>query len=330
MLGGAAVVVGGGALAASSGRVRDAALGGDEWTLADVPTTETLHHVTHAADGLHAVGTDGVVLRGDAAGWVTLTEEGPSGDGADLHAVDATADGERVWVAGDSGALGVYDVPDEAFETPPTPWADDEAAGDHADYSEPGDYTGNFRGIAVTDEAGAATVHLGDGSGQVHESTDGGETWTYTTPGEGASIPALDHHAAGAGHAADTNQTVYAVTDGEWRRMGVEDRDEEFLGVASNAPEDAWVVGSEGVVLRYDGAWRAESLGDVTLRGVDVDGTGYVVGSGGEIHAYDGDWSEQETPTDENLHAVERGAGAVGSRGDVAVAVGASGTVLER
>jgi hypothetical protein len=157
----------------------------------------------------------------------------------------------------------------------------------------------------------------------VYASSDGGETWSDTTPGSGSRLPAIDFRSERAGHAVDTNGSVFATTDGEtWAEIGVEDADETYFGVQSDGAEDVTVVGDGGTVRTYDGAaWGGTTLGDARLNGVTTDGTAVAVGAGGAV--FEGsDWQEANSPTDENLHAVARGARAY--------AVGASGTVIEK
>jgi photosystem II stability/assembly factor-like uncharacterized protein len=303
------------AIGGTAGLLGGDSLAGEGWTTADTDTTETLHDVTAAATTAYAVGTNGRVLeRGDDGAWTTVLEDGPGVDGNDLLAVDATDDGQAIWFAGASGALGAYDT--EAGELT----FESGAASDH---SAPGDRTGNFDGLAVTGDGDDATVYVTDQSGHVYASTDGGETWSDATPGSGSRIPAIDFRSERAGHLVDTNGSVFATTDGEtWEEIGVEDADETYYGVQSDGAEDVTVVGDDGTVRAYDGAaWGESNAGDARLNGVDTDGTAVAVGAGGAV--FEGsEWREADTPTDENLHAV--------ARGTRAYAVGASGTVIER
>ena len=288
-------------------------LGGGGWTVADSDTTEDLHDVALTAGSPFAVGTNGRLLERGSDGWTTVLETGPAGDGNDLYAADATDDGAELWIAGASGAVGVYDV--EAGELRDG----DEGA---ADYSAPGDRTGNFDGLAVAGDAGEATVFLSDQSGHVYRSTDGGATWSDATPGAGAAIPAIAVRGERAGHLIDTNGSVFATDDGEtWEKIGIGDADATYHDLASDGADDATVVGGRGTVRTYDGeSWGESTLGDAQLNGVTTDGTRVAVGAGGAVFE-GGDWAEANTPTDENLHAV--------ARGERAYAVGASGTVIE-
>lgn len=309
---GGVAVLGGATVASDAGSL----LGGG-WTTADTDTTETLHDVARTASTPFAVGTGGRVLeRGSDGGWSTVVEDGPDGDGRDLFAADATGDGAQLWFAGASGALGAYDV--ETGEVTPHDPADIE------DYSAPTDRTGNFDGLAVTGDAGDAHVYVTDQSGHIFTSHDGGETWSDTTPGSGATIPAIEFRSERAGHLCDTDGTVFATTDGEtYEQIGIEDADVSYYGLASDGSDDVIVVGGGGTVRTYNGtAWEEASVGDPRLNDVTTASGRVAVGAGGAIFEADGEWSEATTPTDENLHAV------VG--GDRAIAVGASGTVVEK
>ncbi|GAB6878124.1 hypothetical protein JCM17823_03980 [Halorubrum gandharaense] len=315
-LAGTGAVLGGGVLAAGvTASSTDALSFGGDWHEAETPTTEQLHDVVHAEAGAVAAGEEGVVLRREGGEWRTVTEEGPSGDGNDLFAAGVSDDGERVWVAGASGAVGAYD-----------------GSGAGENYSEFEDYTGNVNAVAVAGDAGAETVLLVDDAGVAHRSEDGGETWSSTTPGSGSTLPAVDFHEGTDGHAVDTDQTAFAVHEGTFETIGIEDEDDAFYGVSSNAPDDAWVVGERGFAGRYDGdSWTVDDLGDVELRDVDAADEGYAVGSGGTVFAYDGTWHEGDSPTDEDLYAVATGDGGVlGIGADAELAVGDSGTVIER
>lgn len=301
------------AVGGAAGVLGTDALGGSGWTTADSDTTEDLHDVALTAEAPFAIGTNGRLLERGSEGWTTVLEDGPGGDGNDLYAADATDDGAELWIAGASGAVGVYDVAAGELRD------GDEGA---ADYSAPGDRTGNFDGLAVAGDAGEATVFLSDQSGHVYRSTDGGATWSDATPGTGAAIPAVELRNEGAGHLIDTNGAVFATSDGgTWEKIGIEDADATYHDLASDGADEVTVVGGRGTVRRYDGeSWGESTLGDAQLNGVTTEGTRVAVGAGGAVFA-GSDWTEANTPTDENLRAV--------ARGERAYAVGASGTVIE-
>jgi len=304
-----------GAAAATAALGSTAAAASDDstspWTVAETPTDQTLHDAARTAAGAVAVGGNGVVLRRTADGWTTVLDGGPRGNGSNLYGAGVTDDGRRLWVVGASGAIGEYDV-----ET-----------GSLVDHSAPNDVTNNFNGVAVTGAAGDANVYVAGDSGKVYRSFENGATgtWDSVTPGSGSAIQGVDFFGPRAGTVVDGNQSVFRTDDGEtWDRVGVADADSSFYGVDADGPGDAWVAAGGGTILRRDGAaWRTTSTGDAALRDVEAeDGAGLAVGAGGAVYAYDGSWTREQTPTGANLTAVVRGS--------PDVAVGASGTVLER
>ncbi|MFB6303988.1 MAG: hypothetical protein ABEH47_02380 [Haloferacaceae archaeon] len=286
---------------------------GREWTRVATPTSNTLHAVADAATGPFAAGGGGVLLERTDSGWRTALGDGPGGNGNNLTALGTTADGNEVWMAGASGALGAYDV----------------QSSDLVDRSAPDDVTGEFTALAVTGSAGDANVYLGDASGTLHVSFDGGRpnTWRHLTPGTGATIHSLDCYDARAGVLVDGNKAVYRTADGvTWERIGIEDADGSLYAVDATGPDDVWTVGAS-IYSRTDDGWTSPDLSHGSLQDVGVCPCGCVhaVGASGTIihrHGHgDGDW-RTSSPTGENLHGV--------ALGRPHVAVGASGTVLER
>jgi hypothetical protein len=143
----------------------------DGWTVAETPTGGTLYDVARTANGIYAVGTGGVVLRRDAAGWTTMLDGGPTGNGNDLYGVDVTDDGEALWFVGASGAIGEYDV-----ET-----------GNIEDYSAPMDVTNNFNDVSVRTTSEGTTVSVAGDSGGIYYSFDGDKRAPVTTRRPGAA-----------------------------------------------------------------------------------------------------------------------------------------------
>ena len=313
-----------------TGFVSTAVVAESDWTVAQTPTTETLYDVEYTADDAFAVGANGVALKRENGDWRTVVSDGPSGNGRDLFGTGVTDDGERLWFVGASGAVGEYDVSDGLLI--------DQSDG-VIDGSEPDDYTGNFRDVAVTGEENDANVFVTDDSGIVHYSFDNGDTWDYVTPGSGSTIPAIDFYDTLAGHVSDTNQTVSATSDGKsWSEAGIDNIDENLYGLDSDGPEDVWVCGNRGMVFEYDGSWGETTVGDVVLRDIDVtadDSDGYTVGSGGRVFRLgSGGWAEESTPTDEDLNGVVLDAPDSFDPGLLTdyfadLAVGANGTIIE-
>ena len=298
----AAATVPAGTAAAGSGS-------GEGWTAVGTPTGNTLFDVERTAAGAYAVAAGGIVLERGAEGYRTVLEGGPTGNGNSLYGADVTDDGERLWFVGASGAIGEYDV----------------TTGSLTDHSAPDDVTNNLNDVAVAGEAGAATVYVAGDSGAIYASFDNGATFDATTPGSGSNVNAIDVHGPRSGHAVDGNKTVFATDDGTtWERLGVENANDNFYGVDSDAG-DVTVSGGGGTVYGWDGSgWTREDTGDAGLRDVEAAGdAALTVGGGGAVFRREGGrWRQEQTPVGDTLNAV--------MRGDPEVAVGAGGTVIER
>lgn len=283
-----------------------------DWTIVETETDSTLHDVVSASAGRYAVGNGGTLLTEDGDLWTIVRQGGPTGNGNDLYGADVTADGDRVWFVGASGAIGEYvPVTDTLYN-----------------HSAPNDNTNNYNGVAVTGEAGDANVYVAGDSGKIYYSFQNGEagTWDYVTPGSGSAIKAIDFHGPKSGHAIDTNGKVFATDDGTtWNTIGVEGADVTYYGVDSDAADDVKVSGGNGTLLDYDGSqWVTDELGDARLTDVEAAGDDALsVGGGGVVQEIvDGVRTTLDTPTGENLNTV--------LRDGTDVAVGASGIVIER
>ena len=291
-----------------------AAAEGEQWTSVESPTGNTLYDVETTAAGVYTVGGGGVVLERTPEGYRKVLDGGPTGNGNNLYGADVTDDGKRLWFVGSSGAIGEYDV----------------ESGVLVDHSAPMDVTNNFNDVSVTGEADEANVYVAGDSGKMYVSYENGATgsWDYTTPGSGAAINAVDFFEDRSGHIVDGNQSVFYTRDGaSWDRLGIADANVNLYGVDSDGFDDVWVSGGGGIVYHWTGSrWVKADTGDAGLRDIEVtdaDADGYTVGGGGAVYGYDGsEWRQQATPSGANLKAVVRG--------DVDVAVGAGGTVIER
>lgn len=283
------------------------------WTRVTTPTSDALHAVARAATGPFAAGGNGILLERTDAGWTAVRRNGPGGDGSNLTTLGVTTDGAHLWMAGASGALGVYDVRD----------------GTLTDRTGPAGATDEFTALAVTGSAGDANVYLADAAGGIHVSFDDGTpgSWTHLTPGSGASIHGLDCYDATAGMFTDGTGSVYATTTGtDWHRVGIDGADGRLAALDADGSSDVTVVGDH-VYRRADG-WTESTVIDEALHDVAVCRCGCIhgVGAGGTIVHRPGSGSEDDwrvsTPTGENLRGV--------ALGRPHVAVGAGGTILER
>ncbi|SFR61952.1 hypothetical protein SAMN04487947_2899 [Halogeometricum rufum] len=299
----------------------DDADGGDgtepAWTAATVPTDGTLLDAAITADGAYAVGEGGVVVARDSDGdeWDALLSDGPGAGSNDLRGVDGV-DGGGVWVAGDGGAVGRID-PD---------------TGRHTDHSAPDGDTSAISGVAATDDGGAETVLLTDGSGRVRRGRyrDGELSWADPTkPGSGSSIAGVELD-EDVGHVCDTGGGAFRTSDAgrTFESLGFE-ADGTAADVTSREAGDVrtvLVATDDGAVHRYDGsAWTPASVAEGPLLAVAAGDSGDV--AAGEAATYErfdsSAWSRAELPAVESIRGVA-------VRGSGAVAVGDGGAVVER
>lgn len=333
----------------SAGESGDGSDSSDGWRAVDSPTARALHAVVHGQDGAYACGEGGVLLRQTGDGWRVILERGPGVASNTLRDIAATADGCRLWFAGDSGALGYYDVAD----------------GHLSDYSAPMEKTSTWEAIAVSGKTGEERVRIANGSGEVLDCTvDGGcpEWGEVVKPGGGSTIPGTVAGPDGF-YAVDTSGGVYreptgsdAATAGDasgsddtetngdgsdrWERIGIRNAQVDFHDIW--ASESAvFVAGGDGIAYRYDPAcenWTPLHVGEGALRAIRSRGSERVaVATGGRIYDQaDGvRWAELDTPTEESLTGlalarsgedVEEGL----ATAPVDAAVGAGGVILER
>lgn len=294
------------------------------WTVVEVPTEATLRDVCVTATGaVHAVGEDGLVLAGAAPGvtdreWSIALADGPAAAGEDLHGVDATAEGDAVWVAGDSGTVGRLEA-----ET-----------GRHTDYTAPTGITDNWLGVAVGGPAGDETILLINGAGAVLRGRyrDGDCSWADpVTPGSGSSLSAVALADASVGYCCDTNDGVFETTDGgdSFSRVGPVGAGGTLENLATLERDDCFVSADDGVIHRYDGGtWTPERVSEEAICGITRrEGETIVCDADGAIHERTAmaAWTQADTVAPESLLAVS-----VDGEGNRAVAVGENGTVVER
>ncbi|MDL5362599.1 hypothetical protein [Halalkalicoccus sp. NIPERK01] len=290
---------------------REAETGPAEWVEADSPTGEALFDAVGAGESAYAVGANGVLLARPPSGdWEAALEGGPAAASTTLRGVDATDDGEAVWVAGDGGALGRYDS----------------TTARHTDHSAPRDITDNWTGLAVAGAAGEERVALINGSGQVLLGSYDGETVAWdepVKPGSGSSMSAITFVDESLGYCCDTNAGVYRIRESEFERIGIEDA--SGFGALAATEETVAVASDDGTVQRFDGSvWTPIRVAEVALSGLDTDGEEWLaVGASGTIHENRaGDWEPADSPTEADLFAV--------AVGESPLAVGEGGTLVER
>ncbi|WP_226005638.1 hypothetical protein [Natrinema salinisoli] len=336
-----------------------------DWIAAESSTSRTLHGVAHGQDGPYACGEGGIFLHRTPDGWRTLLERGPGVSDNTLRSIATTDDGCRLWFAGDSGALGFYDVAD----------------GHLSDHSAPMEKTSTWEAIAVTGKTGEERVRIANGSGEVLDCTveDGCPVWgDVVKPGGGSTIPGVTAGPDGF-YAVDTSGGAYVEppeggstdsastnadsTDGSttdesadddaadtepsgddaanaWERIGVRNAQVDFQDIWAGE-ESVFIAGADGIAYRYSPDcenWTPLYVGQgalQTIRSVGADAV--AVATGGRIYERNESvrWAELETPTEKSLldlalarssADVDSGLGTV----PVDVAVGAGGTILER
>lgn len=289
------------------------------WQTVEPPARNALYGVTVFDSGAVAVGESGVVFgRPNGERWQPIVEHGPGGNSRTLETVDATDDGARVWFAGDSGAVGSYDV----------------AAAVKRDFSAVDGIDADWRDVAVTGEANDETVYLAADGGAVLRLRVADRSLEV---GEFVKPPTLATGLAGVDVLAD-GRLVVLSTGG--RLFLTEDREQwTTLELQPDAFADVGVDGDTVYLVRASGEGYyygddevvSFPLGQPTLEAVDAAaGRVVTVGTGGGVfrRAPDG-WVTITTDTDQALHDVA--AAPLGQEGDARdVAVGAAGTILER
>lgn len=311
------------------------------WRTVEAPARNTLYGVTVFGSGALAVGESGVVFgRPNGEPWQTVIEHGPGGNSRSLAAVDATDDGARVWFAGDSGAVGTYDV----------------AGAVKRDFSGIDDVDADWRSVSVSGDANEETVYLATDEGAVlrlaivDRSLEVGEFVRPPTLASG--LAGLETLADGRLVVLSRGGRLFVTADREeWTTVQFEP--DEFVGVAArgasgssnaersdDATDAVYAVRAGGEGYRYDGDATAFPFGRPTLTAVDAAAGEscrnalpervVAVGSGGSVYrrAPDG-WVNVVTDNDRTLRDVSVvPEGVDGAARDVAV--GAAGTILER
>jgi len=284
------------------------------WTAVDAPTDATLFDAAVADGSAYAVGAGGVVLADDGDDWTVTLPDGPGAAGNTLRGVDATADGEAVWVAGDGGALGRIDG-----ET-----------GRHVDHSAPRGRTDTWTDVAVGGPSGDELVLLGNGSGELFRGRyrDGGLAWDVPTkPGSGSSLSGVALADGVVGYCCDTNDAVFETTDaGETtRRVGVDGVEGTPTDVATAGRGDCLASSDAGICYRYgDGDWTPVRLGEAGVAAVALRGGRALACGDGVVYeraSPDGDWDRHLTSVAGRLRGIALGP-------DRAVAVGDDGRVV--
>ena len=283
------------------------------WSRATSPTDEGLCDVVMAADGPYIVGDEGTILT-HRDRWEVILRHGPTTNSNALCGAAVSADGRHVWVAGNSGVFGLYDIDTSQF----------------TDYSAPRGITNNWTDTAVVGVAGEETLYVTDDSGHVLRglNNDGDITWDDPqTPGDGSDITSIVFIDE-AGFLCDTNAGIYETTDdgNTWKRIGIEEAGPDFTDIAPVRRDAISVSCDDGTVFRYDGTnWTNSYIGEEALCAIDrTTDTGLVCGEDGAIYEQRrGRWERESTPIEETLHGI-----AIGTESP-SIAVGEDGTIIE-
>jgi hypothetical protein len=273
----------------------------------------TLYDVWVNEGSVTVVGSDGLVAQRGVAEMDWTSHE--TGTSAALRAISGRGSND-VWVVGDAGHIVHYD-------------------GDTWSVVHDGS---NF-------DLNAVWVHpLMSGSEGVYAVGNGGRLWSYngaTWETKQIADPQADlQDIWGSGEtlvAVGTGATIAykASATALWKgQVSNDNSDRDILAADGSADGDAWLAGSEGLVLRLeDEKWNVQSLeGPMFVLedfvGIAVQQTGdlsvgMAVASAGGGLVYDGDgWVDMQTRPNDGLKAI------AGSREDGLWAVGGGGMLL--
>lgn len=289
-----------------------------EWQEIESPFKKTIYEVVSTSAGPYAIGDGGTLLANRDGDWEVILNDGPRTRDNQLRGLDVTDDGERVWFAGSSGALGCYDVQSRK----------------KFDYSNPKEMTSTWEGLAVAGQRGSEKVLVANGSGEIMPFTVDGfdENWgVVSKPAKkGSKVAALAASPDGFGYAIDTSGNAFKTTkeDG-WKDIGIVNAQVKFYDIYAGKNKRVYVAAGDGRIYRYDDSYHDWTPIGVTdknsLRAFDVHGDQMVaMGNGGRIFQRTDDqrWEEVHAPTGNTLNDL--------ALGDPDVAVGASGTILQR
>ena len=289
-----------------------------EWVAVDVPTDAALSAVVPTAGGAYAVGEDGVVIAREGGDWTVKLERGLSAAGDGLRSAAVTSNGRALWMAGDSGALGLYDV----------------VADRAVDFSAPLEKTSSWTAIAAAGLAGDERLTVINSSGELLRGRrDGADvSWgAVSKPGSGSSVTDIALTSLSYGYIVDTDGGVFESRDGgvTWTRIGIDGAGVDFEAVAAIDAGHVSVAGGNGVVYSYNGVnWSQTTLGEQPIAALARDrDTALAVSSSGTIYerSFDG-WNPLARPRPGNeLRSV-----ALGTARSPQLVVGESGTVFER
>jgi hypothetical protein len=284
------------------------------WSAVDSPVSVTLHAVVQTANGPCAVGNGGsVVGRARDGTWGVVVDAGIAAKNRAIYDVAPTDDGTRLWLVGASGTVGYYDL----------------AAGERRDLSATLESDSALQSVAVSGPRGGEKLLAADANGNVFPADVDGDDPQWgppTRPAAGTVLTDLAADDAGIGYGVDTSANVWVTTaDDGWERVGIDGEGNSLYAVTTTG-DGLLVGGGSGRLHASDESfrWTPFSVGQATVYGLDGDADRMVAGGGsGEVHVREsgGDWRPAEWSGSATIYGV--------CLGEPAVAVGASGTILE-
>lgn len=292
------------------------------WEAVETPFTLDLYDAEQTPRGPYAVGEGGTVVADRGNGWEVVAEDGPATQQTQVRAMDATADGGRLWMVGAEGGLACYDVAEEKLFT----------------YSYPVEMTSTWEAIAVAGDAGEEKGVAADGRGGILPFTlDGHDVdWgQLAAPDPERNVDALAASPDGVAYAVDTACQTYRTTieDG-WERVGVVTPYSAVHDLEAWEHERVYAAADDGCVYRYQndvdewapiGVTEGLPLTSVALHD-QGDGNPQMAALGDDNALYERTgperWERTVLPTKATLYDL--------SLGSPDLVVGKNGTVLRR
>lgn len=259
-----------------SGRVYRYA--GAGWTEMSTPTSDRLVGACVDDEGrVYAVGDNGAVIRWNGASWSAL-DTGASGD---LQGV--TSVGDRVYAVGDNGVILLYDGEGWGFMT--------------------SGVSGNLWDVLAVSDTFLLTcgeegsVLVGDGA-----------TWQRFFTEDNSTFYAVMLLDDGDGWAGDEEGRIWRRGAAGWDM--VDELGFVIRGIWGPAADDLWAVGDGGAIRHWDGAdWSSHDSstgqGLQGIHGIAATGEAWAVGNNGTVIRYDpgaDEWTTVDSGTTYTLY----------------------------